>query len=118
MTKALRGRTRRDVIKAAGAVAATAVTGFPYIARAQNNPIKVGMVTISSGRVAMLGSTASHGALMNIEAFNAAGGLGGRPIELILRDSKGKPEESARLARELVNSDGCIAVFDCDTSAA
>ena len=107
------------MIQAAGAAtAAAAVSGFPFIARAQNNPIKVGMVTISSGRVAMLGASSSNGALFEFEKFNAAGGLGGRPIELVVRDSKGKPEESARLARELVNSDGCIAVLDADSSAA
>lgn len=119
MSKVIRsGRTRRDVVLGAGAAAATAVTGFPSITRAQNNPIKVGMVTISSGRVAMLGASSSFGANFEFEKFNAAGGLGGRPIELVVRDSKGKPEESARLARELINSDGCVAILDADSSAA
>jgi len=112
------GRTRRDVLKATGALAATGVVGFPHISRAQNKPIKAGMVTIQSGRFAVIGSASSKGALTEIEKFNAAGGLGGRPIELIVRDSKGKPEESARLAKEFVNSDGCEILFDADTSAA
>ena len=81
-------------------------------------PIKAGMVTIQSGRFAVIGSASSKGALVEIEKFNAAGGLNGRPIELIVRDSKAKPEESARLAREFVNSDGCEILFDADTSAA
>ena len=110
--------SRRTVLKAGGTLAATGIAGFPYISLAQNNPIKVGMVTISSGRVAMLGTSSSSGALFEFEKFNAAGGLGGRPIELVVRDSKGKPEESARLARELVNSDGCVAILDADSSAA
>ena len=113
------GFNRRQVVKAAGgAVAATAVSGFPYITFAQNKPIKAGMVTIQSGRGAMVGSASTKGASWEIDKFNAAGGLGGRPIELIIRDSKGKPEESTRIAREFVNSDGCEILFDADSSAA
>lgn len=109
---------RRSVLKGAGAAAATAIAGFPFISRAQNKPIKAGMVTIGSGRGAMVGSASSKGASWEIEKFNAAGGLNGRPIELIVRDSKGKPEESARIAREFVNSDGVDILFDADSSAA
>ncbi len=112
------GRTRRHVLQGSAAAAATAVSGFPFVSRAQNKPIKAGMVTIQSGRGAVLGSASSKGALMEIDKFNAAGGLGGRMIELIVRDSKGKPDESARMAREFVNSDGCEILFDADSSAA
>ena len=111
-------RTRREIVKGAGALAATAIVGFPYISLAQNKPIRAGMVTINSGRGAMVGSASTKGATWEIEKFNAAGGLGGRPIELIVRDSKAKPEESTRIARELVNSDGCEILFDADSSAA
>ena len=112
------GLGRRTVLKGASAAAATAIAGFPFISRAQNKPIKAGMVTIGSGRGAMVGSASSKGATWEVEKFNAAGGLGGRPIELIIRDSKVKPEESARIAREFVNSDGCEILFDADSSAA
>ena len=112
------GISRRRIVKGAGALATTAVTGFPYVSFAQNKPIRAGMVTINSGRGAMVGSASSKGATLEVDKFNAAGGLGGRPIELIVRDSKGKPEESARIAREFVNSDGCEILFDADSSAA
>lgn len=112
----LSGLGRRTVLK--GAAAATATVAMPFVSRAQNKPIKAGMVTIGSGRGAMVGSASSKGATMEIEKFNAAGGLGGRMIELIVRDSKGKPEESARIAREFINSDGCEILFDADSSAA
>ena len=109
---------RRSMLKGAGAVAATAVAGFPFVSRAQNKPIKMGMVTIQSGRFAVVGATSSHGAIMEIDAFNAAGGLNGRQIELVVRDSKGKPDEATRIVREFVNSEGCEIVFDSDSSAA
>ncbi len=109
---------RRKVLKGTAAAAATATIGFPYVSLAQNKPIKAGMVTIGSGRGAMVGSASSKGAQLEIEKFNAAGGLKGRPIELIVRDSKGKPDESARIVREFINSDGCEIIFDADSSAA
>jgi branched-chain amino acid transport system substrate-binding protein len=110
-------RNRRDFIKTGAAVTATAVAGFPFVSRAQNKPIKIGMPTIQSGRAAMVGSSSRNGCMMEIEKFNAAGGLNGRMIELIARDTKGKPEEAARLSRELVNSDGCEILFDSESSA-
>jgi branched-chain amino acid transport system substrate-binding protein len=110
-------RNRRDFIKTGAALTATAVAGFPFVSRAQNKPIKIGMPTIQSGRAAMVGSSSRNGCMMEIEKFNAAGGLNGRMIELIARDTKGKPEEAARLSRELVNSDGCEILFDSESSA-
>ncbi|MFN5447459.1 MAG: ABC transporter substrate-binding protein, partial [bacterium] len=98
---------RRKLIQGATAVAGLASLGFPYISLAQNKPIRVGMPTILSGRVAMLGQASTNAALMEIEKFNAAGGLGGRKIELVIRDSKGQPQEAARVARELVTAEGC-----------
>ena len=43
---------RRGFIKAAGALTAATGLGFPYISRAQDKPIRVGVPTILSGRVA------------------------------------------------------------------
>jgi branched-chain amino acid transport system substrate-binding protein len=110
-------RDRRQFMKAGAAAAATAVAGFPFVSRAQNKPIKIGMPTIQSGRAAMVGTSSRSGCAMEIEKFNAAGGLNGRMVELVARDTKGKPEEAARLARELVNSDGCEILFDAESSA-
>lgn len=119
MTLSRPKRSRRAFLKGVGgAAAATAVTGFPYTSFAQNKPIKIGVVTIQSGRVAMLGSSSIGGIALEVDKFNAAGGLAGRKIELVIRDSKGKPEEAARIAREFVNSEGCEVLFATDTSGA
>jgi branched-chain amino acid transport system substrate-binding protein len=108
---------RRQLIKGAGALAGLAGLGMPALSFAQNKPIRVGMPTILSGRVAMLGTSASNAAKMEVERFNAAGGLNGRKIELVIRDSKGQPQEAARVARELVTADGCEMIFDGEASS-
>lgn len=108
---------RRQLIKGSVAAAGLATIGLPSISLAQNKPIKIGMPTILSGRVAMLGESSRNAAIMGVEKFNAAGGLNGRPVELVIRDSKGKPDEAARVARELVNTDGCEMILDAEASS-
>lgn len=111
------GLKRRDLIKATAALSATAGLGFPFISRAEGKPIKIGVPTILSGRVAQLGISSRNALQMEADKFNAAGGLGGRMIEIIARDSKGKPEEAANNTRALVNSEGCEVIISAESSA-
>jgi len=108
---------RRRLLGAATASGALAALGAPFVSRAQAKPIKIGMPTILSGRVAQLGTSSRNAVMMEVEKFNAAGGLGGRQIEMVVRDSKGQPQEAARVSRELINSDGCEILFDCEASS-
>jgi len=109
--------SRRRLLKGATAVTGATAVGWPALSFAQNRPIRIGMPTILSGRVAQLGLSSHYGASSEVEKFNAAGGLGGRPIELVVRDSKGQPQEAARVARELVNSDDCEILLDAEASS-
>jgi branched-chain amino acid transport system substrate-binding protein len=108
---------RRRFLKRTAALGGAAALGFPMIARAQAKTIKIGMPTILSGRVAQLGTSSRNAVLTEVDKFNAAGGLGGRRIEMVIRDSKGQPQEAARVSRELINSDGCEILFDCEASS-
>ena len=45
-----------------------------------------------------------------IDEINAAGGLLGRPVELVFFDSEGLPERGAAGAERLINQDGVIAI--------
>lgn len=122
MTNAIKTETRtstrrRQLLKAA-ALGTVSGLGFPSIVSAQGNqPIKIGMPTILSGRVAQLGISSRNAAQLEIDAFNAAGGFNGRKIELIARDSKGKPEESAKITRDMINSDKCDFILDAEASS-
>src|SRR5260370_35926391 len=55
--------------------------------------------------------------MMEGDKINAAGGLAGRQIEMVIRDSKGQPQEAARVPRELVNTDGCELLIDAEASS-
>lgn len=116
-----RGIDRRSVLKGAAAgaaVAAVGVTGFPNILKAANTPIKIGFPSIFSGRVAILGESALAGAMIAAKEVNDAGGIDGRMIELVSRDSKGKPDEAARMTRDLVNNEGCELILNAEASGA
>jgi branched-chain amino acid transport system substrate-binding protein len=103
---------RRRVLVASAGLLAT-----PWIARAQSNPLKIGIQSIFSGPIALVG-TSSRGAIQpEIDRINAAGGLLGRQIQPIYRDSKGQPQEAARVARELVNTDGCEILLNAEASS-
>ncbi len=119
MDKPKGGVRRRDVLKGAGGLAAaTAITGFPYIARGQGNVIRIGMPTILSGRVAILGITSRDAVQLAVQQFNEAGGIDGRQIEMVIRDSKGAPDEAARITRDMINTDGCEIILDAEASSA
>ena len=108
---------RRAALGTVAGMAGVAALGKPMLSLAQNNPIRVAMPTILSGRVAQLGTSSRNAAMLEVEKFNAAGGLGGRPLELVIRDSKGTPQEAARVSRELINTDGCEILFDGEASS-
>ena len=115
MTTKKSGIGRREFI--GGAVAGAAITGFPHIAGAQAKVIKVGMPTILSGRVAILGTSSIPGAQVAFNAINEAGGVNGRKLELVPRDSKGRPDEAAKVTRDLINNDGCEIIIDAEASS-
>src|SRR5437764_12442829 len=106
MTKPNRpGVSRRSTLALMGAGAVTFAT--PWVARAQAKTIKVGMPTILSGRVAQLGTSSRNDATIEVDKINAAGGLAGRQIEMVIRDSKGQPQQAPRVSRALVHTDDC-----------
>jgi branched-chain amino acid transport system substrate-binding protein len=80
------------------------------------DPIKIGFVSIMSGRVAMLGEEGSKGAQLAIDEVNARGGVIGRTFQLLTRDSAGKIEEAVRIARDYVVRDKVDFIMDGSSS--
>jgi branched-chain amino acid transport system substrate-binding protein len=89
---------------------------MPLAASAQK-PIKVGVPLPLSGPPALFGEPASKGAMMFVEELNAKGGVLGRKIELIVRDSKADANEAVRVARELILKDNVDFLMGTLTSA-
>lgn len=83
-------------------VGTTAALAMPLVARAQNVPIKVGEI---NSYTAIPAFTVPYrlGWQLAVEQVNAAGGIAGRPLEVISRDDAGRPQDAVRLAGELLN---------------
>ena len=88
----------------------------PMTASAQK-PIKVGMPIPLSGPPALFGDPASKGAQMYVDEVNAKGGVLGRKVELIVRDSKADANEAVRVAREMILKDNVDFLVGTLTSA-
>jgi branched-chain amino acid transport system substrate-binding protein len=88
----------------------------PFTAEAQK-PIKVGYPMILSGPGALFGEPALKGAQMYVEEINAKGGVLGRKIELVPRDTKGNADEAVRVSRELVLKENVDFLVGTLTSA-
>jgi branched-chain amino acid transport system substrate-binding protein len=97
-------------------LALAAALVVPPASEAQK-PIKVGMPMPLSGPPALFGEPASKGAQMFIDELNAKGGVLGRKIELVVRDSKADANEAVRQARELILKDNVDFLVGTLTSA-
>lgn len=65
--------------------------------------IRVGFPMILSGAGGQFGTPILKGAQMLVDEVNAQGGVLGKRIELVPRDTKSRPDEAVRVARELIN---------------
>jgi branched-chain amino acid transport system substrate-binding protein len=72
------------------------------IAAVAENTIKIGFPMPLSGPASVYGVPITKGAEMAVQEINAKGGVLGRKLELLERDSKANADEAVRLARELI----------------
>ena len=80
-------------------------------------PIKIGFPIPLSGPTAVYGEPVLKGAELAVSEINAKGGVLGRKLELLSRDSKANADEAVRLARELIIKDNVDFLAGTLTSA-
>ncbi|TXG93362.1 MAG: amino acid ABC transporter substrate-binding protein, partial [Rhodocyclaceae bacterium] len=79
-------------------------------------PVRLGFIGGLSGRVADLGESARNGFQLAVEQVNAAGGVNGRRIEMLVKDD-GQDPAKARQAAEALVAAGVVAIIGPVTSA-
>jgi len=67
--------------------------------------IKIGFNTPLTGFAAADGKSALTGAELAVEQINAAGGVNGRQLELVVYDDQASPKESVPVANKLIEQD-------------
>ena len=74
-------------------------------------PIKIGVAEALSGGAAQYGISIRNGFQMAADEINAAGGVNGSKIELVIEDEQGKKEEAINAFKKLIFQDKALMLF-------
>jgi branched-chain amino acid transport system substrate-binding protein len=83
---------------------------------AQAAAIKIGAILAETGPAAFLGGPEVRSLNMLVDEINAKGGINGKTIELIVKDSGGSPEKAVSFAKQLIEEDKVFAIIGPSTS--
>ncbi|ADW17546.1 amino acid/amide ABC transporter substrate-binding protein, HAAT family [Desulfobulbus propionicus DSM 2032] len=83
---------------------------------AQAAAIKIGAILAETGPAAFLGGPEVRSLRMLVEELNAKGGINGKTIELIVKDSAGSPEKAVSFAKQLIEEEKVFAIIGPSTS--
>jgi branched-chain amino acid transport system substrate-binding protein len=100
--------TRRQALASGAAVLATTIAK-PAIAA--KDPIPVGYLPALTGPSSSTGIGINRGIQLAVQEINAAGGIDGRPLELITRDTQSDPTKAVNGAAELTRGQKVSCVF-------
>jgi branched-chain amino acid transport system substrate-binding protein len=81
------------------------------------DPIYIGFNDVRSGAFKSNGDKFLQGIEVAVKDINSAGGVLGRPLELVIEDNQMKPEIAVQKLRKLIQSDKCEAIFQGSSSA-
>lgn len=82
----------------------------------EQTPLKIGFIGGLTGRSADLGVAGRDAVILAIEEQNRAGGIAGRPLELVVRDDR-QEDASARLAFQELIDEEVVAIIGPMTSS-
>ena len=103
--------TRRSLLGFLLVVTLIAATVVPGLSQAKP-PVVVALVAAMSGGSALSGEAIKRGLTVAIDEINGRGGvLGGRKLELVIRDEEGNPSKGVTAARDVIEREKAIAVF-------
>ena len=87
------------------------LAGLAFVASANAAELKVGLAQALSGGAAQYGVAIRNGFELAVSEINAAGGVNGNKITLVVEDEQGKKEEAINVFRKLIFKDRVLMVF-------
>lgn len=100
----------------AAGIAAASVLLFAGCSKQESDTIKIGGIFPLSGSVAVYGVTCRQAIDLAIEEINAAGGINGKMVEMIVEDDEGNPEKSVNAYKKLTTKDRVNMIIGSMTS--
>ncbi len=88
----------------------------PNAPAADAKPIKIGAIFSVTGPASNLGAPEEKTARMLVDKINASGGVNGRRLELVLKDSATSPEKAVSFAKQLIEEEKVLAIVGPSTS--
>ena len=106
--------SRRSFILQTATASAAAMAGIRVAHANQGvskDQIVVGSIQDLSGPIAVLGKAVQNGMILRVETINAAGGIHGRKLKLVVEDSSYDPKKAVLAAQKLVSQDRIFAMI-------
>ncbi|MDB5807298.1 MAG: amino acid transporter substrate-binding protein [Betaproteobacteria bacterium] len=86
-----------------GGAALAGAAGLPKVALAQSEPIRIGWLAAMTGPSSAPAIGFDRGVQFAAAQINAAGGVKGRKIEIITRDTQGDPTKAVNATQEMIS---------------
>ncbi|MFT4190050.1 MAG: transporter substrate-binding domain-containing protein [Comamonas sp.] len=109
--------SRRHFLQASLGACATLATPVLVPAARAADPICVGALYSQTGGLSIVEKMLANAVQMAVAEINAAGGVLGRPVQVVVEDGASDPKVFNEKASKLILRDRITTVFGCHTSA-
>jgi branched-chain amino acid transport system substrate-binding protein len=103
--------SRRQLLLGSAGALGAATSLFPKPAIAASDPIKIGFPAAMTGPSSAPTIGFNRGVVFAVDAINAAGGVKGRMLEVITRDTQGDPTKAVNATQELISQAKVHAIW-------
>ena len=90
------------------ALAAMLVSTVPVLA---SQPIKIAGIFALSGRAAHIGTAQRDAVMIAIDEVNAAGGINGRNLEMVMADTESNPTKAVIALKKVLDTEEVVAII-------
>jgi branched-chain amino acid transport system substrate-binding protein len=94
----------------------TVLLALALAAGPSQEPIKVGALLAVTGPASFLGAPEARTLEMLVEELNRGGGLAGRKVQLVVKDTGASPEKAISFAKQLIEEEQVFAIIGPATS--
>jgi len=98
-------------------IAGVALAAFGAGAAQAQDSLKIGLTGALTGPVAGTYAPAVEGLRLYLDRLNAAGGIDGRAVELLIQDDGAEPSRAAANAKRFLTQDGVVMMINASLSS-